>query len=467
MKSRTVDLLAAVAVILAVVTAAVHTVSDEPEPGAFQPGMYLAQGLDPERIGTIEIQRGASTVTLERTEDGFAVAERNGYPASIERVNRLIQGLSDLQAVEKVTENPDNYGELGVEAGAAEGVSVRFLDRETGEPFFGLVKGGMRQTGAGGSYVRRTVGERTRTVYGVEDWLRIDSSPAEWLQKDFIDLDRADLQKVTVLVGPDPYVIERDDEGEVVLRTLPEGKRAKGDAYKQVFGALVNLGFQDVAPADEFEGVFDDTYTAELKSGLTYVLELAMHEGKDYVRARAEPPSADRVQASKQITRTESEEKLEEKEAVLLAVEQAEAFNRRHGDWVYQISTWKQDNLNKPLPELIEDAPTAAAPDEIAARQILIAYEGAQKSESTRTKEEARALAQEVLAKARAEDADFAALAREYSDGPNADQGGDLGTFGQGDKDPAFEKAAFALEVGETSDVVATPYGFHIIKRTE
>ncbi len=101
-----------------------------------------------------------------------------------------------------------------------------------------------------------------------------------------------------------------------------------------------------------------------------------------------------------------------------------------------------------------------------SARHILVMYAGSQRAAPTitRTKEEALTRAQEALARVRAGD-DFATLAREYSDGPSASSGGDLGEFNKGVMTKAFDDATFACKVGEVTDIVETPFGYHIIKR--
>ncbi len=107
-------------------------------------------------------------------------------------------------------------------------------------------------------------------------------------------------------------------------------------------------------------------------------------------------------------------------------------------------------------------------PERIAARHILITYTTSAKPVpgATHTEAEARALAETIAEEARKPDADFRALAAQYTEEPGGkERGGDLGTFGRGQMVPAFEQVAFKLNVGQTSGIVQSPFGFHVIHR--
>jgi hypothetical protein len=113
------------------------------------------------------------------------------------------------------------------------------------------------------------------------------------------------------------------------------------------------------------------------------------------------------------------------------------------------------------------DPPTG--PARVGARHILISFAGAEHPIAgvTRTEEDARVLAEEIAKKAKAGE-DWAALAAQYTDEPGSKEtGGDLGKFGRGQMVKAFEAVAFALSVGQISDVVKSPFGFHVILRYE
>lgn len=80
-------------------------------------------------------------------------------------------------------------------------------------------------------------------------------------------------------------------------------------------------------------------------------------------------------------------------------------------------------------------------------------------------KQAARAKAEQLLELVRKQPAKFSQLAKERSDDTgSAAEGGDLGFIGRGTMPQAFEEAAFGLKSGETSGVVQTPSGFHIIR---
>jgi peptidyl-prolyl cis-trans isomerase C len=82
-------------------------------------------------------------------------------------------------------------------------------------------------------------------------------------------------------------------------------------------------------------------------------------------------------------------------------------------------------------------------------------------------KEQARARAADILKEVKA-GRDFAALAKEHSQDPgSAPSGGELGAFERGQMVGPFEEAAFSLPAGQTSELVETQFGFHIIKVAE
>jgi peptidyl-prolyl cis-trans isomerase D len=96
-------------------------------------------------------------------------------------------------------------------------------------------------------------------------------------------------------------------------------------------------------------------------------------------------------------------------------------------------------------------------PEQVRASHILLNIAG--KDEAAVRKQ-----AEDILQQVKA-GADFAELAKKYSeDEGSKPNGGDLDYFSRGRMVPEFEAAAFALEVGQVSDIVKSQFGFHIIK---
>ena len=90
-------------------------------------------------------------------------------------------------------------------------------------------------------------------------------------------------------------------------------------------------------------------------------------------------------------------------------------------------------------------------------RDIFFAFGGPDGVERARAK---AARVQEELRKGK----DFAELARQYSEGPGADNGGLLGTFKRGEMEPEIDAAVFRMQPGEVSDVIQSSRGLHILQ---
>ena len=104
-----------------------------------------------------------------------------------------------------------------------------------------------------------------------------------------------------------------------------------------------------------------------------------------------------------------------------------------------------------------------SSPERVHARHILIRVEP---DAAQALKDEAMKKIKEILLQAES-GADFGELAKKHSGCPSARKGGDLGFFARGRMVKTFEDAAFTLTPGEISSVVATDYGYHIIKAEE
>jgi len=102
-------------------------------------------------------------------------------------------------------------------------------------------------------------------------------------------------------------------------------------------------------------------------------------------------------------------------------------------------------------------------PEHVRASHILIRTEpGTSEDDKNAAKEKIDELRKKALA-----GEDFAELAKANSNDGSASNGGDLGYFRRGDMVKPFEDAAFALQNGETSEVIETQFGCHIIRLTD
>ena len=158
-------------------------------------------------------------------------------------------------------------------------------------------------------------------------------------------------------------------------------------------------------------------------------------------------------------------------EKVAQARQKVNELNQNLAGWYYVISNDVYEKIRLDRASFVKNKenPEVVLPDEVAASHILISYKGAERADAKikRGKQAAKKEAERIRNLIVNEGKDFADMAKQHSDGPSGPKGGDLGKFKFEVMAKPFSEAAFALEVGEVSEVVETGFGFHVIKRTE
>lgn len=146
-------------------------------------------------------------------------------------------------------------------------------------------------------------------------------------------------------------------------------------------------------------------------------------------------------------------------------------LNQNLAGWYYVISNDVYEKIRLDRASFVKSKENSemVLPDEVAASHILISYKGADRADSKikRNKQAAKKEANRIHGLIVNDGKNFAEMAKKHSDGPSGPKGGDLGKFKFEMMAKPFSEAAFALEVGEVSEVVETGFGFHVIQRTE
>ncbi len=147
------------------------------------------------------------------------------------------------------------------------------------------------------------------------------------------------------------------------------------------------------------------------------------------------------------LTESDVQNQIERGMAIQELIEKEVTAKIKVGD--EEIKSYYDDN-----PQLFQQ------PEQVKASHILVKVDA---DAPQAKKDEARKKIESVQEKAKKGE-DFATLAKTYSEGPSGPKGGDLGYFRRGQMVKPFEDAAFSLKPNETSGIVETQFGYHLIK---
>lgn len=348
MSNKNLTILAVVAVCMVIWAVVQSHISHKPKIAPGKPA-YLIQGLNPADIGSIVLGAGEDEVTLKRQSGRFVVVNKDNYPAQNKQINDLITKCLDIQTSQFVTDNPENHEALGVTEKDARNV-VKFYQPDS-SLLAGVIIGKSKEQGQS-SYVRLVTSNEVYLALQVP-W--ISSEVMSYMDQKLIEANRDDIESITVASADGKYILKRKENSEdLLLESIPAGKKLKDSDSKSVFNALTDLRFTDVKKKSTASGelTFDRQYVCRLKDSTVYTVSIAQKDEKTYITCQAEFTDTTPVTIKKE---GESEEELKKKEAKLLARDKAKEFTAKHQDWIYEIADWKAKNLTKKLSDLLED----------------------------------------------------------------------------------------------------------------
>jgi hypothetical protein len=345
----TLAIIAAVAVTCAVFLSR----STETAPTASGAPQYLIQGLNPDHISSILIGAGDNPVNLKKVGKTFVLTNKGGYPADTEKINELLSKCFELKTIELYTDDKSFHKDLGVTEEDAQAV-IKFMNTEA-NLLTGVIIGNSKETGQG-TYVRLV---NSDNVYVTLNRPNFNDSAINFLNQDLLSIEAGDIASVTIEGPNGTYTLKDDPESDnLLLENLPDGKVLKDSEARSILSALTYLRFDDVKEASLTKSMsFDNKYTCRLKDSTVYDLSIAKQDEDYFLKCSAR--FTDTTPVTMQQGQVESEEELKAKEAKLLAKDAAAAFTQKHQSWVYQIPSYKAENLIKTLDEIIEDEPTS------------------------------------------------------------------------------------------------------------
>lgn len=313
----------------------------------------LAPGLA-ERINDVEQVRivgagGVTLVTLLRDDSGWGVVERDGYPADTAKLRELLLAAAQARRIEPKTADPELHARLGVESIELADAGGVLVEIEGGGDPLRLLLGRAAATGRG-TYVRDAADPQS---WLVDRPIRIERSPAAWLQQELIDIPVNRITEVEVVApGGGSIRIGRADDatGDFELRDLPAGREPVSDFIADsTAGLLTGLRFDDVLQADSVEppeAVRRSRFVTT--DGLRIDIESWQTEERTVARLQASlvaPPDGAPPTAS---TTDEDIGAAEEAMPAPVDVEaEADRLNQRFAGRLFVLPDFKAANLNR------------------------------------------------------------------------------------------------------------------------
>jgi hypothetical protein len=373
MSTRALTIIAAAAVLLGLLAFYGHrrsAMSSGPASGALLLPELESQLND---IDQIRIEKGGQKIvaTLKRTDKGWTVSEKSGYPADVAKIRKALIALSQAKIVEQKTSDPKYYDRLGVEPiklASASGTAVTISGPDHPPP--PIILGGTE-----GSYRYARLADQDRS-YLVDKNPELSKDTADWLDTQILDVPGKRVEDVTIRhAGGETLKIGKKapDDTNFTVADVPKGRQLLYPGVANVIGnSLHELKLQDVAQTGDDTAKPEATAVFRTFDGLVITAEGRKRDGKPWVTFAASvdpqrlPAAADQsAPAGGDVTQQDGTKKAADDSAAAKSKSagkrsaadiraEAKSINSKVSGWQYQIPTYQYDQMTRRMSDLLK-----------------------------------------------------------------------------------------------------------------
>lgn len=341
----------------------------------------LLPTLEPTALRKFNLKDDKASVSITIGDDlkTATLAERSGYPASIDKLSTVLADLREQKISSKQVVGKGAWAKNKLKApgDGTEGIGTQLeMLGSADKPLATLILGGNIET-TGGNSNPMTGGSNQRFVRIPEDgetiwvvnntYFDLEAKPENWLDKAFIDVQKIKEITVTAPKADDSWKVNRPDENapDFVLAAAKSGESL--DATKLPASSVLSAPtFNDVNAKDKAAELLKDASKVKITTfdGFTYDAQVAKQskDGSDkyYLSVTVAAEIAKERAPVKDEKPEDKKKKDEEFAAAKKSKEEKLAKEQKFAGWVYEVSEYTVNNLLKKRSEIVKlDVPAA------------------------------------------------------------------------------------------------------------
>ncbi len=343
-------------------------------------GLLVPESFDISAVTRVVFSSGDKTVTMEKSDLGWGVKERYGFPANFSELNQFAFDLSETRVARELAIAQQHFAELQLTP--ADGAVTVSFQNAAGDTLQTLLFGkkheqesetpampGMMPGENSAPVGRYLVLNDKRPVIAANTFALVDEPVTFWLNKDFFKI--GDLKSASLSAGEQTWwTVERKSKSDnlAVLGEVPDGKEADTSKLNSIKSAFSWIRFNDVAdPAAKPEDVgMDDikTFTATDFDDVSYTILLGKTvNGKRYLRISNLAWNGKTTREAAADEKPEDKERLDAEFAQQIkdAQTKAQELFAKLSPWTFEVGTYALNNVDKKRDELFKDLPKPEA----------------------------------------------------------------------------------------------------------